>query len=133
MESDIRYGEPSFSAFEQEKAASAEQWANWTTNQIRGAVETERERTFGLLTELLVQIQRDVIPEVVATLPALRGPAGPAGKLPIAKEWTRETVFYEGSRVTSGRRARPRGSAHRRRATDRSRREGDDAPNRRRL
>jgi hypothetical protein len=100
MESDIRYGEPSFSAFEQEKAASAEQWANWTTNQIRGAVETERERTFGLLTELLVQIQRDVIPEVVATLPALRGPAGPAGKLPIAKEWTRETVFYEGSVVT---------------------------------
>ena len=25
---------------------------------------------------------------------------GPTGKLPIAKEWTRETVFYEGSVVT---------------------------------
>src|SRR5262249_31735930 len=36
-------------------------------------------------------------------VPGLRGPAGPAGptgKLPIAKEWTRETVFYEGSVVT---------------------------------
>ena len=67
------------------------------------AIEDERERTFELLTELLVRIQRDVIPEVVATLPALRGPVGPTGptgKLPIAKEWTRETVFYEGSVVT---------------------------------
>jgi hypothetical protein len=103
MESDIRCAELSSSAFEHEKAASAEEWTNWTTNQIRSAVEAERERTFGLLTELLVQIQRDVIPEVVATLPALRGPAGPVGpvgKLPIAKEWTRETVFYEGSVVT---------------------------------
>jgi hypothetical protein len=100
MESDIRYGAPCSPAFEHEKAASAEQWANWTTNQIRIAVEAERERTFGLLTELLVQMQKDVIPEVVATLPALKGPAGPAGKLPIAKEWTRETVFYEGSVVT---------------------------------
>ena len=84
-------------------AASAEQWSNWTTNQIRSAIEDERERTFALLTELLVHIQKDVIPEVVATLPALRGPAGPvgpAGKLPIAKEWTRETVYYEGSVVT---------------------------------
>src|SRR5947207_9939700 len=103
MESDIRCAELSSSAFEHEKAASAEEWTNWTTNQIRSAVEAERERTFGLMTELLVQIQRDGIPEVVATLPALRGPAGPvghAGKLPIAKEWTRETVFYEGSVVT---------------------------------
>jgi hypothetical protein len=71
METDISYGEPSSPVFEQEKAASAEQWVNWTTNQIRSAIEAERERTFGLLTELLVQIQRDVIPEVVATLPAL--------------------------------------------------------------
>jgi hypothetical protein len=50
-----------------------------------------------------VDIQNDVIPEVVARLPALRGPAGPVGpggKLPIAKEWTRETDFYEGSVVT---------------------------------
>jgi hypothetical protein len=103
MESDIRCNEPSSPAFERETAASAEQWANWTTNQIRSAVEAERERTFELLTEVLVRIQKDMIPEVVATLPALRGPAGPvgpAGKLPIAKEWTRETVFYEGSVVT---------------------------------
>jgi hypothetical protein len=103
METDISYGEPSSPVFEQEKAASAEQWVNWTTNQIRSAIEAERERTFGLLTELLVQIQRDVIPEVVATLPALQGPVGPvgpAGKLPIAKEWQRETVYYEGSIVT---------------------------------
>jgi hypothetical protein len=100
METDIRYSEPSSPAFEHEKAASAEQWSNWTTNQIRSAVEAEREWTFELLTELLVQIQKDVIPEVVATLPALRGPAGPAGKLSIAKEWQRETVYYEGSVVT---------------------------------
>ena len=99
METDIRYSEPSSRAFERETATSAEQWSNWTTNQIRSAIEAERERTFDLLAELLARIQRDMIPEVVATLPALRGPAGPvgpAGKLPIAKEWTRETVFYEG-------------------------------------
>jgi hypothetical protein len=103
METDIRRSEPPSPAFEHEMAASAEQWASWTSNQIRSAIETERERTFNLLTELLVQIQNDVIPEVVATLPALRGPAGPAGpagKLPIAKDWTGETVFYEGSIVT---------------------------------
>jgi hypothetical protein len=103
METDIRSTETSSRACERETAASADQWANWTTNQIRSAVEAERERTFGLLTELLVQIQKDVIPEVVATLPALRGPAGPvgpAGKLPFIREWTRETVFYEGTVVT---------------------------------
>ena len=43
------------------------------------AIEDERERTFELLTELLVRIQNYVIPEVVAMLPALRGPVGPAG------------------------------------------------------
>src|SRR6516164_10122110 len=103
METDIRYHEPSAPACEREMAASAEQWSNWTTNEIRSAIEAERERTFELLTELLVGIKKDLIPEVVATLPALRGPAGPVGptgKLPIAKEWTRETVFYEGSVVT---------------------------------
>ena len=96
METDIRCGEPSSRAFERETTTSAEQWSNWTTSQICSAIEDERERTFELLTELLVRIQKDVIPEVVATLPALRGPAGPmgpGGKLPIAKEWTRETVF----------------------------------------
>jgi hypothetical protein len=101
METDIRCGEPS--SPEREKVASAEQWANWTTDQIRSAIEAERERTSALLTELLVQINNEMIPEVVATLPALRGPAGPvgpAGKLPIAKEWARETVFYEGTVVT---------------------------------
>jgi hypothetical protein len=103
METDIRYSEPSSRAFERETAASAEQWSNWTTNQIRSAIEDEHERMIELLAELLVRIQNDVIPEVVATLPALRGPAGPVGpggKLPIAKEWTSETVFYEGSVVT---------------------------------
>jgi hypothetical protein len=83
-----------------EKAANAEQWSNWTTNQIRGAIENEREWTIALLTELIVDIQKDVIPKVIATLPALRGPVGPAGKLPIAKEWQREKVYYEGSVVT---------------------------------
>ena len=97
METDIRYSEPSSPAFERETAANAEQWASWTSNQIRSAVEAERQRTFDLLAELVARIQKDMIPEVVATLPALRGPAGPAGKLPIAKEWQRETVFYEGS------------------------------------
>jgi hypothetical protein len=53
METDIRHTEPSSWAFEREKLASAEQWANWTTDQIRSAVEAERERTFELLTELL--------------------------------------------------------------------------------
>jgi hypothetical protein len=102
METDLRYSEPSSRAVERERLANAEQWADWTTDQIRSAIEAEREQTFDLLTEVLVRIKKDMIPEVVATLPALRGPAGPvgpAGKLPIAKEWTRETVFYDGSVV----------------------------------
>jgi hypothetical protein len=90
METEIRYSEPRSPAFEHEATASAEQWSNWTTAQIRSAIEDERERTFALLSELLAQLQRETIPEVVARLPELRGPAGPvgpAGKLPIAKEW----------------------------------------------
>ena len=79
METNIGCSEPSSRAFERETATSAEQWSNWTTSQICSAIEDERERTFELLTELLVRIQKDVIPEVVATLPALRGPVGPAG------------------------------------------------------
>jgi hypothetical protein len=66
-------------------------------------IEAERERTRALVTELLVQINDDLIPEVLGTLPDLRGPpgpAGPAGKLPIAKEWQRENVYYEGEVVT---------------------------------
>jgi hypothetical protein len=100
METDIRYSEPPSPAFERETAASAEQWASWTTNQIRSAIEDERERTVALLSVLLARIQRETIPEVVETLPELRGPAGPAGKLPIAKEWQREKVYYEGQVVT---------------------------------
>ena len=100
MKTDLSYSEPSSRACEHETTTSAEEWSNWTTNQIRSAIEDERERTFALLAELLAQIQRETIPEVVAKLPALRGPVGPAGKLPIAKAWTRETVFYEGSVVT---------------------------------
>ena len=103
METDIRYHEPSAPACEREMAASAEQWSNWTTNEIRSAIEAERERTVELLTELLVGIKKDLIPEVVATLPALRGPAGPVGptgKLPIAKDWQREKVCYEGEVFT---------------------------------
>jgi hypothetical protein len=83
---------------EQEKATSAEQWSNWTTNQIRSAIEDERERTSQLLIELVVRLQRDVVPQVVETLPALRGPAGPVGpggKLPIAKIWRQDEITYE--------------------------------------
>ena len=66
-------------------------------------IEAERERTHALLTELLIQICDNAIPEVVSRLPELRGPAGqvgPAGKLPIVEEWARETVFYESSVVS---------------------------------
>lgn len=87
-----------------EKTASAEEWSNWTTNQIRVAIEAERERTFALLTELLVQIEQELVPSTVKTLPDLRGPPGPAGaagKLPIAREWQREKVYYEGEVVTN--------------------------------
>jgi hypothetical protein len=102
METDLRYSEAPSPAFEPEMVASAEQWASWTANQIRTAIEAERDRTRAVLAELLAHMQREAIPEIVATLPALQGPAGPvgpAGKLPIAKEWMRETVFYEGSVV----------------------------------
>ena len=70
METDLRYSEPSSRTFEREMTASAEQWASWTTDQIR-AIEAEREQTFDLLTEVLVRIKNDMIPEVAATLPAL--------------------------------------------------------------
>src|SRR5262245_38600032 len=103
MESAIKYSEPSSPAFERETTTSAEQWSNWTADQIRSAIEDERERTIALLAELLAQFQRETIPEIVARLPELRGPAGPvgpAGKLPNAKEWQREKVYYEGQVVT---------------------------------
>jgi hypothetical protein len=69
----------------------------------RRLIDGERERTQALLTELLIQICDNAIPEVVSRLPELRGPpgpVGPAGKLPIVEEWARETVFYEGSVVS---------------------------------
>jgi len=69
METDTK---PSSRACERESAASAEQGANWTADQIRSAIEAEREATFDLLTEVLVRVKKDMIPEVVATLPALR-------------------------------------------------------------
>jgi hypothetical protein len=103
METDIRDSEPSSRAFERETAASAEEWANWTTNEIRSAIEVEREYTEALLTEMLVRVKTEVIPEAVATLPSLQGPTGPVGptgKLPIAKDWQREKVYYEGEVVT---------------------------------
>jgi hypothetical protein len=98
METNIRYSErspgPPFESKDDFLSAD-------DVNELcRRWIEAERERTRALLTELLVQINNEVIPEVVATLPALRGPAGPAGKLPIAKEWQRERVHYEGSVVT---------------------------------
>jgi hypothetical protein len=100
METDISYGEPSSPAFESRDAFLT---ADDVNELCRRWIEAERERTFALLTELLAQIQDDVIPEVVATLPDLRGPpgpTGPAGKLPIAKEWQREKVYYEGEVAT---------------------------------
>src|SRR5262245_19828944 len=51
METDIGYSEPSSRPFEGEAATSAEQWANWTTNEIRSAIEAEREYMEGLLAE----------------------------------------------------------------------------------
>jgi hypothetical protein len=100
MEPDIRYSERSPQPFESRDAFLM---ADDVNELCRRWIEAERERTWGLLTELLVQINNEVIPEVVATLPDLRGPpgpAGPAGKLPIAKEWQREKVYYEGEVVT---------------------------------
>jgi hypothetical protein len=79
MDTDISYSEPPSLAFEHEMVANADEWANWTTNQIRSAIEGERERTFELLSELLARIQRETIPEVVATARATRpGRAGRA-------------------------------------------------------
>ena len=107
METDIRYSEPSSRTFERETTTNAEQWSNWTTNQICSAIEDERERTLDLLTELLVRIQKDVIPEVVSTLPALRGPAGPrsAGSVSttsgITSFWIRTSSSVSSSKVRS--------------------------------
>ena len=98
MDTEIRYRESSARPLE-----STALTADDVNEVCRRLIEDERERTRALLTELLIQICDNAIPEVVSRLPELRGPAGPAGpagKLPIVEEWTRETVFYEGSVVT---------------------------------
>ena len=97
MDTEIRYRESSARPFE---STGAFLTADDVNELCRSWIEAERERTHALLTELLIQICDNTIPEVVSTLPELRGPTGPAGKLPIVKEWTRETVFYEGAVVT---------------------------------
>jgi hypothetical protein len=100
MDTEIRYRESSARSFGSTAAFLTADDAN---ELCRTWIEAERERTHALLTELLIQICDNVIPEVVSRLPELRGPAGPvgpAGKLPIVEEWARETVFYEGSVVT---------------------------------
>ena len=100
MDTEIRYRESSARPFESTGAVLT---ADDVNELCRRLIEDERERTQALLTELLIQICDNTIPEVVSRLPELRGPAGPvgpAGKLPIVEEWTRETVFYEGSVVT---------------------------------
>jgi hypothetical protein len=98
MDTEIRYRESSSRPFESTGLTADD------VNELCGRwIEAERERTHALLTELLVQICDNTIPEVVSRLPELRGPAGPvgpAGKLPIVEEWKCETVFYEGSVVT---------------------------------
>ena len=96
MDTEIRYRELSARPFE---STGAFLTADDVNELCRRWIEAERERTHALLTELLVQICDNTIPEVVSTLPELRGPTGPAGKLSIVKEWTRETVFYEGAVV----------------------------------
>jgi hypothetical protein len=62
-------------------------------------IAAERERNCGLLAELLAYIQSD--PKMIGPPgPAgLRGEQGPLGKLPLAKLWKPETVYYEGDVV----------------------------------
>jgi hypothetical protein len=93
---DIRYRESSAPPVE---STGAFLTADDVNELCRRWIEVERERTHALLTELLIQICDNTIPEVVSTLPELRGPTGLAGKLPIVREWTRETAFYEGAVV----------------------------------
>jgi hypothetical protein len=100
MDTEIRYRESSARPFE---STGAFLTADDVNELCQRWIEAERERTHALLTELLIHICDNTIPEVVSRLPELRGPAGPvgpAGKLPIVEEWRCETVFYEGSVVT---------------------------------
>jgi len=96
MESDIQYRESSPQTFESKVFLTADD-----VNELCWRwIEAERKRSQALLGEVVAQIRHKMLPEVIAQSPELRGPPGPTGKLPIAKEWTRETVFYEGSVVT---------------------------------
>ena len=74
MDTEIRYSESSARPFES---------TGLTTDDVnelcRRLIEDERERTRALLTELLIQICDNTIPEVVARLPELQGP-GRAGR-----------------------------------------------------
>ena len=87
MDTEIRYRKSSAQSF---GSTAAFLTADDVNELCRSWIEAERERTHALLTELLIQICDNTIPEVVSRLPELRGPAGPvgpAGKLPIVKEW----------------------------------------------
>ena len=78
MDTEIRYRESSARPFESTGAFLTAD----DVNELCGSwIEAERERTRALLTELLIQICDNTIPEVVSTLPELRGPTGPSGLL----------------------------------------------------
>ena len=114
MDTEIRYRESSAQSF----GSTAAFLTTDDVNELCGRwIEAERERTRALLTELLIQICDNTIPEVVSTLPELRGPTGPvgpAGKLPIAKEWTTRNglttkahvVTYDGGSLSGASRHR---------------------------
>jgi hypothetical protein len=96
MESDIQYRELSPQTLESKVFLTADD-----VNELCWRwIEAERKRSQALLGEVVAQIRHKMLPEVIAQSPELRGPAGPVGKLPIAKRWIPETVFYEGDVVT---------------------------------
>jgi hypothetical protein len=95
-----------------EPITSTHSWADWTTEQIRAAIEAERQNTIDIvqdmLAQCLVRIERKTIPGIVRTMPKLRGPPGvpgaigpegPRGRLPMVKAWMAETVYYQGDVV----------------------------------
>jgi hypothetical protein len=96
MEPDIRCSERSPQPFESRDAFLT---ADDVNELCRRWIEAERERTRALPTELIAQIQNEVVPEVVSTLPQLTGPIGPPGLLPIVKLWQPDTVHYRGEVV----------------------------------
>ena len=74
MDTEIRYRESSARPYE---STGAFLTADDVNELCQRRIEAERERTHALLTELLIQICDNTIPEVVSTLPELRGPTGP--------------------------------------------------------